>query len=215
MRNEMRKFFWSPSAKIMRLPRPASLQGPSSTLRPSGPVLPRSRSFYGRAFPAFSLLRLPPPLPLTLPPVMSCPFRHRGGSVPCLPVVCGCCPFLLSCPSAYVLFPCFFWQSSPVSQIRPDPVCVSVLLQSTRELCSPVLAGCPIPSSPAAALFSVCSRTDPLRCHGFPQFSPCRLEIDRTAAPPSGQPTQCPGVRSLCCCCSSMSLAISWHYKSR
>lgn len=94
--------------------------------------------------------------------------------MPCLPVVCGCCPFLLSCPSAYVLFPCFFWQSSPVSQIRPDPICVPGLLQSTGELRSPVLvpAGCPIPSSPAAALFSVCSGTDPLRCHGFPQFSP-------------------------------------------
>lgn len=174
----MRKFFWSPSAKIMRLPRPASLQGPSSTLRPSGPVLPRSRSFYGRAFPAFSLLRLPPPLPLTLPPVVSCPFRHRGGSVPRLPVVCGCCPFLLSWLSAYVLFLCFFWQSSPVYQIRPDPLCVPRLLQSTGKLRTPVLvpvlvpAGYPIPSSPAAALFSVCSGTDPLRCHAFPQFSP-------------------------------------------
>lgn len=173
----MRKFFWSPSAKIMRLPRPASLQGPSSTLRPSGPVLPRSRSFYGRAFPAFSLLRLPPPLPLTLPPVVSCPFRHRGGSVPCLPVVCGCCPFLLSWLSAYVLFPCFFWQSSPVYPIRPDPLCVPRpvvpdLLRFTGELCSLAPAGCPIPSSPAAALFSACSGTDPLRYHGFPQFSP-------------------------------------------
>lgn len=75
--------------------------------------------------------------------------------------------------------------------------------------------GCPIPSSPAAALFSACSGTDPLRCHGFLQFSPCRLEIDRTAAPPSDQPSQCPGMRSLCCRCSSMSLAISWQYKSR
>lgn len=128
-------------------------------------------------FPPFSLLRLPSPLPLTLPPVVSCPFRHRGGSVPRLPVVCGCCPFLLSWLSAYVLFPCFFWQSSPVYQIRPDPLCVPRpvvpdLLRFTGELCSLAPAGCPIPSSPAAALFSACSGTDPLRYHGFPQFSP-------------------------------------------
>lgn len=41
------------------------------------------------------------------------------------------------------------------------------------------------------------------------------VENDRTAAPSSGQPSQCPGMRSLCCRCSSMSLAISWQYKSR
>lgn len=141
--------------------------------------------------------------------------------MPCLPVVCGCCPFRLSWLSAYVLFPCSFWQGVPS---LPDPTgsrlcappCCSRSAPIPGELCSPVLspAGCPIPSSPAA-LFSVCSGADPLRCHGFPQFSPCRLENDRTAAPSSVQPSQCPGMRSLCCRCSSMSLAISWQYKSR
>ena len=143
--------------------------------------------------------------------------------MPCLPVVCGCCPFRLSWLSAYVLFPCSFWQGVPS---LPDPTgsrlcappCCSLSAPIHRKAvlpcpCPP--AGCPIPSSPAAALFSACSGTDPLRCHGFLQFSPCRLEIDRTAAPPSDQPSRCPGMRSLCCRCSSMSLAISWQYKSR
>lgn len=141
--------------------------------------------------------------------------------MPCLPVVCGCCPFLLSCPSAYVLFPCFFWQSSPVGQIRPDPVCVPSLLQSTGKLRTPVLvpvlvpAGYPIPSSPAAALFSVCSGTDPLRCHAFPQFSPLpvgdrppRRPAVWSAAPVSRWAVSVPLLFFYV-------LAISWHYKSR
>ena len=138
--------------------------------------------------------------------------------MPCLPVVCGCCPFLLSYPSAYVLFPCFFWQSSPVGQIRPDPVCVPSLLQSTGKLRTPVLvpvlvpAGYPIPSSPAAALFSVCSGTDPLRCRGFPQLSLYRVESDRL---PSCRLASRPGVRPLCRCCPSVVLVISGQYKSR
>jgi hypothetical protein len=215
----MRNFFWSPSAKIMRLPRPASLQGPSSTLRPSGPVLPRSRSFYGRAFPAFSLLRLPPPLPLTLPPVVSCPFRHRGGSVPCLPVVCWCCPFLLSWLSAYVLFPCFFWQSSPVYQIRPDPVyalrsVVSGLLRSTGEpcslpLCLPLLLRSADAAPPYRRSSPVCSGADPLRCRGFPQFSLYRVESDLL---PSCRLASRPSVPE-CGHCVVAALLWSWLYQ--
>lgn len=136
----MRNFFWFSSAKIMRLPRPASLQGPSSTLRPSGPVLPRSRSFYGRAFPAFSLLRLPPPLPLTLPPVMSCPFGHRGK--PGALSACGVRVLSAPAPLSVGVFPSASpGRVCPVCQFQPDPVCtlrpvVSGLLRSTGEPCS-------------------------------------------------------------------------------
>lgn len=206
----------------MRLPRPASLQGPSSTLRPSGPVLPRSRSFYGMAFPAFSLLRLPPPLPLTLPPVVSCPFRHRGGRAPCLPLVCGCCPFRLSWLSAYVLFPCSFWQSVPR---LPDPTgsrlcapsCCARSAPIPGELCSlplclPLLLRSADAAPPYRRSSPVCSGADPLRCRGFPQFSLYRVESDLL---PSCRLASRPGVRPLCRCCPSVVLVISGQYKSR
>ena len=131
-------------------------------------------------------------------------------SVPTLLAVCLCSfPVLLLAELASLPDPTGSRLCAPPCCARSAPI--------PGELCSPVLApaGCAIPSSPAAALFSVCSSTDPLRCHGFPQFSPCRVENDRTAAPSSGQSSQCPGMRSLCRRCSSMSLAISWQYKSR
>ena len=76
---------------------------------------------------------------------MPCPFKHRGGRAPCLPLVCGCCPFRLSWLSAYVLFPCSFWQSVPR---LPDPTgsrlcapsCCARSAPIPGELCSPVLA---------------------------------------------------------------------------
>lgn len=137
-------------------------------------------------------------------------FGVRVLSVSALLAVCLCYfPMLLlaeCAPSA---------RSDRIPFVCPFLLCPVCSDSRRAVLPCPCPAGCPIPSSSAAALFSACSGTDPLRCHGFLQFSPCRLEIDRTAAPPSVQPSQCPGMRSLCCRCSSMSLAISWQYKSR
>ena len=142
--------------------------------------------------------------------------------MPCLPVVCGCCPFLLSWLSAYVLFPCFFWQSSPVYQIRPDPLCVPRpvvpdLLRSTGEpcslpLCLPLLLRSADAAPPYRRSSPVCSGADPLRCRGFPQFSLYRVESDLL---PSCRLASRPGVRPLCRCCPSVVLVISGQYKSR
>ena len=172
---------------------------------PFWPVFPGLVPSMEGRFPPFSLLRLPSPLPLTLPPVMWCTGAVCSGSS-----VCWC------------VSPCFSWQSVPSlpvpagSRLYAPPCCVRsapihrravlpVLVPSvalTVSRCHPFLS----------PFFPLCSGADSLRCRGFPQLSLYRVESDRL---PSCRLASRPGVRPLCRCCPSVVLVISGQYKSR
>lgn len=66
--------------------------------------------------------------------------------MPCLPVVCGCCPFRLSWLSAYVLFPCSFWQGVPS---LPDPtgsrLCAPPCCSRSAPIHRKAVLPCPCP----------------------------------------------------------------------
>ena len=167
------------------------------------------------SFPPFSLLRLSSPLPLTLPTVVPCPFRHRGGRAPCLPVVCWCCPFPLSWLSAYVLFPCFFWQSSPVCQIRPDPVCaprpVVPGLLRFPESCAPPSLPLPVVRFRPALLPRFSLYAPALICSAVMVFHSSPLVGWRTTEPPPRRLASRPSV-PVCGLCAVAVLLCPWLY---
>ena len=184
---------------------------------PFWPVFPGLVPSMEGPFPPFSLLRLPSPLPLTLPPVMSCPFGHRGK-----PGALSACGVRVLSSVCWCVSQCFSWQSVPSlpvpagSRLYAPPCCVRsapihrravlpVLVPSvalTVSRCRPFLS----------PFFPLCSGADSLRCRGFPQLSLYRVESDRL---PSCRLASRPGVRPLCRCCPSVVLVISGQYKSR
>lgn len=66
--------------------------------------------------------------------------------MPCLPVVCGGFPFRLSWLSAYVLFPCSFWQGVPS---LPDPtgsrLCAPPCCSRSAPIHRKAVLPCPCP----------------------------------------------------------------------
>ena len=222
----MRKFFWSTSAKIMRLPRPASLQGPSSTLDPFWPVFPGPVPSMGGRFPALLSSVVALSSSVSALAGVPCPFRHRGS----MAALSACGVRVLSAPAplavCWCVFPCSFWQSVPS---LPDPAGSRLYAPLCCVRSAPIHRRAVLPVLVPAVVLTV-SRCRPALLPRFSLYAPalirsavmvfrssppCRLESGRTAAPSSGHPSQCPGMRSLCCRCSSMSLAISWQCKSR